>query len=215
MNILAFESANFSLSIAVQNCDNQRAFREVREVRGQDTKALPLIIEALQEVNLKFEDIDLISTTLGPGSFTGLRVGLSLARGFRLALGIPLVTFNSFDWVFETVKEKQKYEEIYVILNSQREELFFKKYAITNQDPELLTGQEIANLITSKPTLIIGDGAIFVQDLVVDRQNVEVITSMPTAETLLEIAAKNLKARYYSDEKPFYLRSPDITQPKK
>lgn len=215
MNILAFESANFSLSIAVQNRDNQRAFREVREVRGQDTKALPLIIEALQEVNLKFEDIDLISTTLGPGSFTGLRVGLSLARGFRLALGIPLVTFNSFDWVFETIEEKQKYEEIYVVLNSQREELFFKKYGAINQDPELLTGQKIADLITSKPTLIIGDGAIFVQDLVVDRRNVEIITNMPKAETLLEMVAKNLKAGYSSDEKPFYLRSPDITQPKK
>ncbi|AIL12978.1 hypothetical protein IM40_04815 [Candidatus Paracaedimonas acanthamoebae] len=214
MNILAFECANFSLSIAAQNCNKERAFREVNEVRGQDTKALPLIIEALQEINIDFKDINLISTTLGPGSFTGVRVGLSLARGFRLALGIPLITLNSFDWIFETVREKQKYEEIYVVLNSQREELFCKKYASKGQEPKLLTGKEIAELITSDPTLIIGDGAILVQDLVANKRNVTIDTRMPRAETLIEIALKNLKTNYYNDDKPFYLRSPDITQPK-
>jgi len=214
VNILAFECANFSLSIAAQNCNKERAFREVREVRGQDAKALPLIIEALQEINIDIKDIDLISTTLGPGSFTGVRVGLSLGRGFRLALGVPLITLNCFDWIFETVREKQKYEEIYVILNSQREELFCKKYASEEQEPKLLTASEVAALITSNPTLITGDGAILVQDFVANKLNVTINPEMPKADTLIEIALKNLKTGCYNNDEPFYLRSPDITQPK-
>lgn len=215
MNILAFECANFSLSIAVQNCNKQRAFREIKEVRGQDTKALPLIIEALQEVNIDFKDINLISTTLGPGSFTGVRIGLSLARGFRLALGVPLIALNCFDWVFETVLEKQKYEEIYVILDSQRDELFCKKYTLEKvHKPQLLTAFEVANLITSKSTLITGNGAVFLQDLISNRLNITLNSGMPKAGTLIEIALKNLKTGSYSDDKPFYLRLPDITQSK-
>lgn len=214
MNILAFECANFSLSIAAQNGNKERAFREMTEVRGQDSKALPLIIEALQEINIDFKEINLISTTLGPGSFTGVRVGLSLGRGFRLALGVPLITLNSFDWIFETIKDKQKYEEIYIVLNSQREELFCKKYALEEQEPKLLTAHQISKLITSKPTLITGDGAIFLQDFMANKLNVTIDTTMPKAETLIEIALENLKTGYYNDDKPFYLRSPDITQPK-
>lgn len=215
MNILAFECANFSLSIAVQNCNKQRAFREIKEVRGQDTKALPLIIEALQEVNIDFKDINLISTTLGPGSFTGVRIGLSLARGFRLALGVPLIALNCFDWVFETVLEKQKYEEIYVIFDSQRDELFCKKYTLEkDHKPQLFTAFEVANLITSKPTLITGNGAVFLQDLISNKLNITLNSGMPKADTLIEIALKNLKTGFYSDDKPFYLRLPDITQSK-
>lgn len=215
MNILAFEFANFSLSIAVQNCNKQRAFREIKEVRGQDTKALPLIIESLQEVNIDFKDINLISTTLGPGSFTGVRIGLSLARGFRMALGVPLIALNCFDWVFETVSDKQKYEEIYVILDSQRDELFCKKYTLAgDHEPQLLTAFEIANLITSRPTLITGNGAIFFQDLILSKSNIILKPEMPKADSLIEIAIKNLKTGTYSNDKPFYLRLPDITHPK-
>jgi tRNA threonylcarbamoyladenosine biosynthesis protein TsaB len=214
MNILAFECANFSLSIAAQNLNKERAFREFKEARGQDAKALPLIIETLQEVNIDFKDINLISTTLGPGSFTGVRVGLSLARGFRLALGVPLITFNCFDWIFETVLEKQKYKEVYVVLNSHRDELFCKKYSLEDQEPKLLTGQEIAELVTFEPTLITGDGAIFVQDFVANKKNVTINTEMPRAETLIELALHSLKTGYHKVDKPFYLRSPDITQPK-
>ncbi len=214
MNILAFECANFSLSVAAQNCNKELSFREIKETKGQDSQLLPLINDVLQEVKLDFKNLNLIATTIGPGSFTGIRVGLSLARGFRLALKIPLITFNCFDWVFETVLEKQKYEEIYVVLNSLREELFCKKYSLKQHKPELLKGHEIAQFLTSKSTLIIGDGASFVQDFVVHQQNVSIISKMPKAETLIELALKQINTNSYNIEKPFYLRLPDITYPK-
>ncbi|OJX10927.1 MAG: tRNA (adenosine(37)-N6)-threonylcarbamoyltransferase complex dimerization subunit type 1 TsaB [Caedibacter sp. 37-49] len=214
MNILAFECANFSLSVAALNSNKELAFREIKETKGQDAQLLPLITDVLKEVNLDFRDLNLISTTTGPGSFTGIRVGLALARGFRLALKIPLITFNCFDWVFETVLEKQKYEEIYVVLNSLREELFCKKYSLEEHTPELLKGCEIVQCLTSKPTLIIGNGAPFVQDFVNNQSNVSIISKMPRAETLIELALKQLDTNIYNTEKPFYLRLPDITYPK-
>lgn len=66
-------------------------------LRGHQERLAPLVAEVVAESKVGFKDIDRIAVTVGPGSFTGLRVGLAFAKGLGLALGIPVVGLDSLE----------------------------------------------------------------------------------------------------------------------
>ncbi len=79
MAILAFECANFTLSLALMTNRHTVFFDDFQELRGQDQVLLPKIEGLLDKADLSFQDLDLIVTTTGPGSFTGIRLALAEA----------------------------------------------------------------------------------------------------------------------------------------
>jgi tRNA threonylcarbamoyladenosine biosynthesis protein TsaB len=89
MTILAFDCAVSGLGVAVVRDDVCLArYRE--EGRGQAASLLPAISAVLQQAGVERRALSMIAATVGPGSFTGVRVGLAAARGLALALGVPL-----------------------------------------------------------------------------------------------------------------------------
>lgn len=80
--------ANFNQTIAVQSVDMERGHAEA---------LLPMIEQVMQDAGLDFEELDRVVTTVGPGSFTGLRVGIAAARGIALASGKPAVGISTLD----------------------------------------------------------------------------------------------------------------------
>src|ERR1700687_5333867 len=93
MRVLAIDTALEACSAAV--LDTERASLAAREsrpmVRGHAEALLPLIARVLERAGLDVAEIDRIAVTTGPGSFTGLRVGIAAARGIALATGQPAV----------------------------------------------------------------------------------------------------------------------------
>ena len=65
--------------------------------RGHQERLAPLVAEAMAQAGAAFPDLDRIGVTVGPGSFTGLRVGLAFAKGLAIALGIPCVGVGVLD----------------------------------------------------------------------------------------------------------------------
>jgi tRNA threonylcarbamoyladenosine biosynthesis protein TsaB len=89
MTVLAFDCAVSGLAVAVVR--DGAGLAERREAgRGQAATLLPAIAATLQEAGVDRRALSLIAVTVGPGSFTGVRVGLAAARGLALALGVPL-----------------------------------------------------------------------------------------------------------------------------
>jgi tRNA threonylcarbamoyl adenosine modification protein YeaZ len=93
MRVLAIDTALGACAAAIYDSDHGVVMaRESREmVRGHAEALMPLIARVMDEAMFEFAELDRIAVTVGPGSFTGLRVGLSAARGIALAAGRPAV----------------------------------------------------------------------------------------------------------------------------
>jgi tRNA threonylcarbamoyladenosine biosynthesis protein TsaB len=93
MRVLAIDTALDACSAAVLDTDADApiAAQTLDIDRGHAEALIPLVERVMKTANVNFDDIDRIVTTVGPGSFTGLRVGISAARGFALVSGKPAV----------------------------------------------------------------------------------------------------------------------------
>src|SRR5689334_17885629 len=95
MKILALEFSSSQRSVAVANGDG--AMSEVVETSVRETHALGMIEAALRDTKLEREQIECIIVGLGPGSYHGIRVALSIAQGWQLARGIKLLGISSVE----------------------------------------------------------------------------------------------------------------------
>jgi len=233
MLILALESAGIGCSACVwRDGAVLAAAFEVIE-RGQDQCLLPLILEVMKKANVAFAALDRIACTRGPGSFTGIRIGLAAARGLGLAAGKPVIGIDRFAIFHEQIKAANK--NLLVIINSRRKELYCRFYSVSGSAAEatMMTADEIVNFLDkNKNTEIAGDfdpsifqslhnaedGHAFLKqkDLEIGRgpgdddvqKNLEVITCAKLAACVEKSDAIYLP-------RPLYIRQPDVTMRKK
>lgn len=99
MNILALDSATSACSAAILRGDAVCGRKAERMERGQAEALMPMIVSVLEQADAGFSELDALAVTVGPGSFTGLRVGLAAARGLSLACGIPVVGVTTLEAV--------------------------------------------------------------------------------------------------------------------
>ena len=97
MKILAIDTALEACSAAVLDGGRVLAARREPMTRGHQERLAPLVAEAMAEAGLAFAELDRLGVTIGPGSFTGLRVGLAFAKGLALALEIPCVGVGALE----------------------------------------------------------------------------------------------------------------------
>ena len=94
MNILAFDTCFSACSVALQQNSSLIAERLKLLERGHAEEIFPMISEVLSDAKIDWEEIDCLGITNGPGTFTGLRVGLAAARGIALTRKIPISAFS-------------------------------------------------------------------------------------------------------------------------
>jgi tRNA threonylcarbamoyladenosine biosynthesis protein TsaB len=105
--VLAFDCSGAACSAALWRDDRLAAERFAAMARGQAEALMPQIESVMHEGGLDFSDLDAIATTVGPGSFTGLRLGLAAARGLALAAERPLVVVTAFEALLAGLSEEQ------------------------------------------------------------------------------------------------------------
>lgn len=97
MRILAIDTSLGLCSVAVTDGERVLASRSEPMQQGHQERLAPLVAEVMDEAGVGFEAIDRIGVTVGPGSFTGLRVGLSFAKGLGFARDVPVVGLDSLE----------------------------------------------------------------------------------------------------------------------
>jgi tRNA threonylcarbamoyladenosine biosynthesis protein TsaB len=213
MKVLAFDCSGASCSAAVVIDDRPAAQRFVVMERGHAEALLPMIETVLREAELTPAAIDLIAVTTGPGSFTGLRIGLAAARGLALASNIPAIGVTSFDAV---IADGDTELPLIVALESKRAELFLQRRDRDDPRlPALVPQAEWAAIVPQGPCRLAGDGAPRVAAALA-RADVAVLPGRgrPDPVALARLGSARWQVGIRAPLLPLYLHAPDITTPR-
>lgn len=133
MRILALETATSSCTVAVTDGSDLRAELTLQVPRAHSTRLMPLIAQAISESGIAKTDLDGIAVGIGPGSFTGLRIGLATAKGLAFALGKPCVGVPTLKAM--AYGTGAQLGLVVPMLDAKREEVFAAVYAAGTTDP--------------------------------------------------------------------------------
>ena len=135
MTVLALEFSSGQRSVAVVRRRAGDASFVVSEVvetgAGGTTRAFAMIQSALHEAQLEREQIEVLAVGLGPGSYTGIRVALSIAQGWQLAGGVKLLGLSSVECVAAQAQAEKISGRVNVLIDAQRNEFYLAAYEIS------------------------------------------------------------------------------------
>jgi tRNA threonylcarbamoyladenosine biosynthesis protein TsaB len=183
----------------------------------------PFIEEVLKESGLKSSSLSAIAISKGPGSYTGLRIGVAAAKGLCFALDLPLIALNTLEIMVQPY-EVSPYSFIIPMLDARRMEVYTaifdetKKW-IQETMAEVLTENTFTSIVNEQSCLIIGDGAIKFKTLY-PKINASYSSEIhyPVAKDMITLAWKKFSAKEFEDLayfEPFYLKDFQTTPPKK
>jgi tRNA threonylcarbamoyladenosine biosynthesis protein TsaB len=135
--ILAIETATEVCSTALIHEGKLLSQRSVNEKNIHSEQLMMLIDEMIRESNISKKNLDAVAVSIGPGSFTGLRIGLSSAKGIACALGTPIIAVPTLDGIAEEYRLKRTStgDEIFCsFIDAKRNESFYCYYAVTQHD---------------------------------------------------------------------------------
>ncbi len=205
MKILAFDTSNGSLSIAL--LEDQKILQLVSiQENGKQAETLVILLEdVLRNNKIWYNDLDLIATTKGPGSFTGVRIGLSCARALKLATNLPLILVDSLNAIAH--KHRDHNGPILAAIDAKMDEFFVAEFFSENGKLRRLTESRLVakdefTKISQQHNFICGNTT-----------NPE---DGPSADFIGLIAHEEFaNNKNPSDLDPSYLRLPKISERKK
>ena len=168
---------------------------------------MPIIDNLFKISDLTINDIDKIAVAIGPGSFTGVRIALGIAKGLAMALNKPLIAVNELD-ILEAIASGNENEIIPLI--DARKERVYCKYQNKYVDDYLIN--LISNFDKNKKYIFVGDGAInyknILKDNLVDNAIIlPIYNSFPRASILCELAINKEEANIYTLEPEYISKS--------
>ena len=130
--------------------------------KGHAERLIPMIDEVLADAGMSLAEMTRIAVTVGPGSFTGIRVGVAAARGFALALGIPAIGVTTLRVVAEQVLEIGPPAPVVAAIDARRDEIFAQVFAPDGEpltDPEAYDFDGVRAVATRFDAILAGSGA--------------------------------------------------------
>jgi tRNA threonylcarbamoyladenosine biosynthesis protein TsaB len=210
MRLLAIDTAAEACSVGVVAGDNPVIRSEIVG-RGHAEILMGLVEEAMAEAGLGFTDLDRIAVTVGPGSFTGLRVGIAAARGFALVTGKQAVGVGALAVHAEHARLLYGPHVVLAVLAAGRGELYGALYSADGTEiepPQVASAQVLAAKVKGG-AMIAGSGS----DLVVAALPMDVTVHVAHRDASVDVAALCKLAaaspQPTSSPRPLYLRPPD------
>lgn len=221
--ILSIETGTDVCSVALANDGELMALRESDEGRDHAKKVALFVDELLRETGVQPSDIDAIAVGKGPGSYTGLRIGVSFAKGMCYALNIPLIAIGSLDALTEVAREdydagildieEEEWQQAVLcpMVDARRMEVYSQIFdtegsAKSDVVAEVVTAESYAPWRSNHRLVIFGNGARKCTDTLSDAIFVEVA---PSARGIVRLAEEAFNAEHFEDLayfEPFYLK---------
>ncbi len=215
--ILLVETSTAQLSAALAEDGIVTASRTCDEPRMQASLTAPFVKEILDEKGLSVKDLDAVCVGKGPGSYTGLRVGVSTAKGLCFGAGLPLLSAGTLDVLVQeahrlgVVPAGCKY--IVPMVDARRMEVYAAVFTpegrqLTETKPVIIDSDSFAAELAEGPVLFIGDGALKCRETLTS-SNAFFAAAFPTAMAMAPLAEAAYNEKRFEDVayfEPFYLK---------
>jgi tRNA threonylcarbamoyladenosine biosynthesis protein TsaB len=219
--LLALDAAGAACSVALWREGGVAAHHFTAMRRGQSEHLVPMIEEVMDAAEATYDTLDALAVTVGPGGFTGVRIGLATARGLALALHRPLIGISNFEAVAAAVPTAERTGRLLaVVLDSKRHEVYVQAFAPPGEalgPGAAVPPEALESWLPDGPVLLAGDAApAALAALQAGRRDVSLATSpgLADAAQVAAIAAARPLPQPDADlPRPLYLRPPDATPP--
>ncbi len=224
MKILSIDTAHNFCSVALSEGGVLIAAKTNNEASRQAELLFSIIDDVLNECGTTYANLDAIAVNIGPGSFTGVRIGLAAARGIALAAKIPVIAVDSFEAMLyspDFIKSQLTCANSLVVFDAKRGQVYaqFFENSIAGESL-LLDYANIDQIINNKNDfIIIGDGANLIESFLQNKGLTYSIISelhLPDAIMLAHAAFNKItKGNLKDNIAPLYIRPPDAKLPQK
>lgn len=224
--LILIETAASMLSTAIVEDGRIICSLESEEPRSQAAMTAPFVKQMLDQAGLSARDCDAVCVSKGPGSYTGLRVGVSTAKGIAFGAGIPLIGIGTLDILVQqgitaaqTILAPQgaregSFEYIVPLIDARRMEVYTAVYdgtgkRLTEVAPRIIDSQSFASEIGPSATvLFIGDAADKCREPL-SREGARFLQTFPKASAMAPLATAAYEKKQFEDVayfEPFYLK---------
>lgn len=219
MYTLAYDTTGAQCALILLN-DGKTVGRYVEAMDfGQAEVLIPRIQALLKQSALRFADLGLLAVCVGPGSFTGVRAGISAARAFKMACpGVVAAGITAFEAYVRALEPQELAEINAVIIETKRDDYYFQLFdekLNRLSDPAAGSYDDLKDLLRHHKVSLVGDGVerFLSRPSGLSLHAIKMLEALPVEQ----LAAAGLK--HYNDKvidypKPLYLRAPDVAAPK-
>ena len=220
MKILAIDASGIVASVAIASEEEIIAEYTIIDKKTHSQTLLPMIDRVLKFAEIDLKDIEYVAVTVGPGSFTGLRIGAATAKGLTQALNIPIVSVSTLEALAYNVFQSDKL--ICPIMDARRNNVFSAVYKRENEsleiviEPKAFSIEELVNILNeiNKEVIFVGDGISVQKDYIrnnlrVDFSFAPIYAREQKASSVVGVALEKIKFNktvLSKDFKPIYLR---------
>lgn len=220
--ILSLETSTDVCSVALHK-NGDLLSSQTHKVEKSHSSLLPgVVLQICNEANLTLKDVEAVAVSEGPGSYTGLRIGVSTAKGFAYSLNIPIIAIPTLDVMLEAVRGKFKGEYLLcTMMDARRMEVYTKMEdqdgkEVWGTQPKILDAESFTDY--KQTVYLCGNGMPKFREIV-DQQNLIFIEDIyPDASNMGRLAWEKYQMESFEDVayfEPNYLKEWRTTTPKK
>ena len=188
--ILSIETSTSICSVAIHEQGELLALAEIKEPGAHAEKLLLLVDEVFEKAGLSFADLDAVAVSQGPGSYTGLRIGVSTAKGIAYALEIPLIGINTLQ-AMAASQSVAPGDYVVAVLDARRKEVYTQTFGYSLQELSpieavVLEEGVFGSILEKGRVYFVGDGVEKV------KEEVKSANALFVADWAISLSAKNM-----------------------
>jgi len=229
--ILNIETSTQVCSVCLSDGGKVIAMRESNDDKSHARLLNIFIDEILKEQNITFSVLDAVAVSKGPGSYTGLRIGVSTAKGLCYAKNIPLIAVHTLESMAHGVihykynkSEDSENELVFVpMIDARRMEVYSAFFNINGEmirevEAEIIDENSYQDILKDKKMIFFGDGAEKIKDVIKNPNAIFIENVNPSSEYMSALSESTFNKKQFEDVayfEPFYLKDFIATIPKK
>ncbi len=227
--LVYIETSTGVCSVALGQDEKILHYRENHEGRSHAAVLAPFVEDVLHESGLQPNELDAVVVSKGPGSYTGLRIGVSTAKGICYGAKVPLISINTLQLMAQGIIQKLQRETdisnawLCPMIDARRMEVYTalfdaKNTRVRETSAEIITPGSFKDILKKRKVFFFGDGSAKCREMIASPNAVFLENIFPSAKSMPALALEKYRQNDFEDIayfEPFYLKDFVATKPKK